>query len=112
MVFIYSLSSNELRLLSVIKDAVVVRIVFHSLTGDIMKYIKNIFLVLAFALSTAAFSTSAMAASGFTDPSAHDTSTGPKLPDDPKLPPLPEMCKNWPKDLPKPWDFYKMCMGY
>ncbi|ECE4236311.1 hypothetical protein DBR76_10645 [Salmonella enterica] len=77
-----------------------------------MKYVKNIFLVLTFALSAAAFSTSAMAASGSTDPSAHDTSTGPKLPDDPKLPPLPEMCKNWPKDLPKPGDFYKMCIGY
>ncbi|EGL5263551.1 hypothetical protein IQ658_000439 [Salmonella enterica] len=77
-----------------------------------MKYIKNIFLVLAFALSTAAFSTSAMAASGSTDPSAHDTSTEPKLPQDPKLPSLPDICKNWPKDLPKPGDFYKMCIGY
>ncbi|ECK5190061.1 hypothetical protein FRL18_11945, partial [Salmonella enterica] len=97
---------------SVIKDAVAVRIVFHYLTGDIMKYVKNIFLVLTFALSAAAFSTSAMAASGSTDPSAHDTSTEPKLPQDPKLPSLPDICKNWPKDLPKPGDFYKMCIGY
>ncbi|EBN5764187.1 hypothetical protein DRB41_25090, partial [Salmonella enterica] len=33
------------------------------LTGDIMKYVKNIFLILVFALSATAFSTSAMAAS-------------------------------------------------
>ncbi|EEJ3290872.1 hypothetical protein YC94_001530 [Salmonella enterica subsp. diarizonae] len=44
------------------------------LTGDIMKYVKNIFLILVFALSATAFSTSAMAASGPTDSSAHDTS--------------------------------------
>ncbi|EAQ8020123.1 hypothetical protein D6Z57_18395 [Salmonella enterica] len=66
------------------KDAVAVRIVFHYLTGDIMKYVKNIFLVLTFALSAAAFSTSAMAAS--------DTKSPPKANDIPHDP-LPDMSK-------------------
>lgn len=105
MVFIYSLSSNELRLLSVIKDAVVVRIVFHSLTGDIMKYIKNIFLVLAFALSTAAFSTSAMAASN--PPPAHKP--GGLDIDDVVLPPPPEWCKKYSSDKMRPPEFGVIC---
>lgn len=57
---------------------------FHYLTGDIMKYVKNIFLVLTFALSAAAFSTSAMAAS--------DTKSPPKANDIPREP-LPGMSK-------------------
>ncbi|EKS3672993.1 hypothetical protein QL374_002740 [Salmonella enterica] len=77
-----------------------------------MKYVKNIFLILVFALSATAFSTSAMAASGPTDSSAHDTSKQLGLPPVPDLPPLPDRCRKWPEDLPKPWDFYKMCMGH
>ncbi|EAP9887420.1 hypothetical protein EVJ94_10885 [Salmonella enterica] len=49
-----------------------------------MKYVKNIFLVLTFALSAAAFSTSAMAAS--------DTKSPPKANDIPHEP-LPDMSK-------------------
>lgn len=44
MFFIYSPDCNKLRLIYVIKDVVTVRIVGHYLTGDIMKYVKNIFL--------------------------------------------------------------------
>ncbi|EAP9281410.1 hypothetical protein ES868_23385, partial [Salmonella enterica] len=91
---------------------VTIRIMIRYLTGDIMKYVKNIFLILVFALSATAFSTSAMAASGPTDSSAHDTSKQLGLPPVPDLPPLPDWCRNWPEDLPKPWDFYKMCMGH
>lgn len=43
MFFIYSPDCNKLRLIYVIKDVVTVRIVGHYLTGDIMKYVKNIF---------------------------------------------------------------------
>ncbi|EDV3676909.1 hypothetical protein CSP17_000402, partial [Salmonella enterica subsp. arizonae] len=49
-----------------------VRIVNRYLTGDIMKHVKNVFLVLAFALSTAAFSTFAMAASDTKAPEKSD----------------------------------------
>ncbi|EEJ9032199.1 hypothetical protein VA88_002965 [Salmonella enterica subsp. enterica serovar Oslo] len=77
-----------------------------------MNNIKTVFLVLAFALSAAAFSTSAMAASGPTAPSTHDNSKQSEFPPIPALPPLPDWCKKWPADILKPWDFYKMCMGY
>ncbi|EAW4072553.1 hypothetical protein FFV06_21220 [Salmonella enterica] len=53
-----------------------------------MKYVKNIFLVLTFALSAAAFSTSAMAAS--------DTKSPPKANDIPheSLPGMSKFCKD------------------
>ncbi|EAW1162588.1 hypothetical protein ACDH07_001871 [Salmonella enterica] len=53
-----------------------------------MKHVKNVFLVLAFALSAAAFSTSATA--------ANDTKTSPKTDDIPHnpLPEMNELCKN------------------
>ncbi|EAQ2108761.1 hypothetical protein DRY97_05345 [Salmonella enterica subsp. arizonae] len=53
-----------------------------------MKYVKNIFLVLTFALSAAAFSTSAMAAS--------DTKSPPKANDIPHepLPGMSKFCKD------------------
>ncbi|EAT1196809.1 hypothetical protein EYS49_23090 [Salmonella enterica] len=75
MAFIYSPDCNEQRLLSVIKDVVTVRIVLRYLTGDIMKHVKNVFLVLAFALSAAAFSTSVMAASNSKTPPGNTKST-------------------------------------
>ncbi|HFZ9111202.1 TPA: PagK family vesicle-borne virulence factor, partial [Salmonella enterica subsp. diarizonae serovar 50:k:z35] len=83
-----------------------IRIMIRYLTGDIMKYVKNIFLILVFALSATAFSTSAMAAS--------ETKSPPKSDDLPQ-PNLPEMPK-WCKKLLEsggllPSDFYKLCWG-
>lgn len=106
MIFIYSPYCNEQRLLSVIKDVVTVRIVLRYLTGDIMKHVKNVFLVLAFALSAAAFSTSAMTTS--TPPQDHKPGDLPdvgKLP----LPKEPDWCKNWSQDIEKPPYWYKFC---
>ncbi|ECQ7807316.1 hypothetical protein A6P04_002724, partial [Salmonella enterica subsp. diarizonae serovar 61:i:z53] len=75
------------------------------LKGDIMKYVKNIFLVLAFALSAAAFSTSAMAASN--SPPAHKP--GELDIGDIVLPPPPDWCKNYPPDQMRPPEFGKIC---
>ncbi|ECH6247463.1 hypothetical protein FP113_14035, partial [Salmonella enterica] len=76
------------------------------LKGDIMIHVKNIFLVLVFALSAAAFSTSAMAAS--------ETKAPPKSDDIPQpvLPPMPKWCKDMlDSGMLLPPDFYKMCWG-
>ncbi|HDI4957902.1 TPA: hypothetical protein PNO53_002119 [Salmonella enterica] len=71
-----------------------------------MKHVKNVFLVLAFALSAVAFSTSAMAASDTKAPPKSD-----ELPHNP-LPPMPAWCK---KLLDQggmlPPDIYKICWG-
>ncbi|EDS7589487.1 hypothetical protein AAQ05_004923 [Salmonella enterica subsp. diarizonae] len=70
-----------------------------------MKHVKNIFLVLAFALSAAAFSTSAMAASN--PPPAHKPGgldIGSVV-----LPPPPDWCKNYPPGTLKPPYWYKYC---
>lgn len=113
MFFIYSPDCNKLRLIYVIKDVVTVRIVGHYLTGDIMKYVKNIFLVLAFALSAAAFSTSVMAASDSKTPPGNTKSTPGGDLDISKIPnPFahrPEWCNNWPSDQLKPLYFYQVC---
>ncbi|EAQ5166341.1 hypothetical protein FC190_14360, partial [Salmonella enterica] len=76
------------------------------LKGDIMRHVKNIFLVLVFALSAVAFSTSAMAAS--------ETKASPKTDEIPHKP-LPEMSK-YCKDLLEaggmlPPSMYKYCWG-
>ncbi|ECE6700635.1 hypothetical protein DSR96_17840 [Salmonella enterica subsp. houtenae] len=105
MVFIYSPDCNEQRLLSVIKDVVTVRIVLRYLTGDIMKHVKNVFLVLAFALSAAAFSTSAMAAS--TPSPAHKP--GGLDVGDIVMPPPPDWCKKYPEGTMRPPEFAKIC---
>ncbi|EAV6895763.1 hypothetical protein FA598_14880 [Salmonella enterica] len=55
-----------------------------------MKHVKNVFLVLAFALSAAAFSTSATAASN--SPPAHKPGDLPDI-GDIVLPPPPDWCK-------------------
>ncbi|EDN7224404.1 hypothetical protein NJ17_003207 [Salmonella enterica subsp. enterica] len=78
-----------------------------------MKYVKNIFLVLAFALSAAAFSTSVMAASDSkTSPGNTKSAPGGSL-DISEVPDpfahRPEWCNNWPSDQPKPPYFYQVC---
>ncbi|HEA0273377.1 TPA: hypothetical protein RU621_001216 [Salmonella enterica] len=71
-----------------------------------MRHVKNIFLVLAFALSAVAFSTSAMAASETKAPPKSDV-----LPQ-PVLPPMPKWCKDLLESgVMLPPDFYKMCWG-
>ncbi|EJI4859125.1 hypothetical protein NE936_005066 [Salmonella enterica] len=71
-----------------------------------MKHVKNVFLVLAFALSAAAFSTSAMAASETKVPPKSDDLT------QPVLPPMSKWCKDMLESgtllLP---GFYKTCWG-
>ncbi|EKD5487043.1 TPA: hypothetical protein RPE00_001811 [Salmonella enterica] len=70
-----------------------------------MRHVKNIFLVLTFALSAAAFSTSVMATSN--PPQDHKPGD---LPDIGKLPfPQPDWCKNWPPGVEKPTYWYKFC---
>ncbi|WP_409528487.1 PagK family vesicle-borne virulence factor [Salmonella enterica] len=66
-----------------------------------MKYVKNIFLILAFALSAVAFSTSAMAAS--------ETKASPKTDEIPHKP-LPEMSKFEAGGMLPP-GMYKYCWG-
>ncbi|EAS4516307.1 hypothetical protein HIJ77_000145 [Salmonella enterica] len=71
-----------------------------------MRHVKNIFLVLVFALSAAAFSTSAMAAS--------ETKAPPKSDDlpQPVLPPMSKWCKDLlDSGVMLPPGFYKMCWG-
>lgn len=75
------------------------------LTGDIMKYVKNIFLILVFALSATAFSTSVMAASN--PPPDHKPGgldIGSVV-----LPPPPDWCKNYPPDKMRPPELGKIC---
>lgn len=113
MFFIYLPDCNKLRLIYVIKDVVTVRIVGHYLTGDIMKYVKNIFLVLSFALSAAAFSTSVMAASDSKTPPGNTKPTPGGGFDIKQIPnPFayrPKWCDNWPEDKLKPPYFYQVC---
>ncbi|EBA1891778.1 TPA: PagK family vesicle-borne virulence factor [Salmonella enterica subsp. houtenae serovar [1],40:z4,z23:-] len=76
-----------------------------------MKHVKNVFLVLAFALSAAAFSTSVMAASNSkTSPGNTKSTPGGDL-DISKIPnPFahrPKWCDNWPEDELKPPYFTK-----
>ncbi|EBZ1040120.1 hypothetical protein D7O34_14390 [Salmonella enterica subsp. enterica serovar Agama] len=92
------------------KDAATVRIVIRYLTGDIMKHVKNVFLVLAFALSAAAFSASAMAASDTKAPPANSKNAR-------GFPSFPaalihenqEWCKKYPPGEMRPPDFCQMC---
>ncbi|EDV0337433.1 hypothetical protein ZB38_004813 [Salmonella enterica subsp. diarizonae] len=92
--------------MSVVKDAATVRIVNRYLTGDIMKHVKNVFLVLAFALSAAAFSTSATAASN--SPPAHKPGDLPDI-GDIFLPPPPDWCKKYPPGTMRPPELAKIC---
>ncbi|EAO9607090.1 hypothetical protein GAG18_04715 [Salmonella enterica] len=72
-----------------------------------MKHIKNVFLVLVFAMSTVAFSASAIAASDTKAPQKPE-----KLPP-PDLPGLPKWCKDMlDAGGMLPPDFYKICFGY
>ncbi|EAX4622282.1 hypothetical protein S886_11280 [Salmonella enterica subsp. arizonae] len=72
-----------------------------------MKHVKNVFLVLVFALSAAAFSTSAMAASNPPPPPDHKPGgldIGSVV-----LPPPPSWCKNYPPDTMRPPELGKIC---
>ncbi|ENV2944615.1 hypothetical protein ACFJXJ_003331, partial [Salmonella enterica] len=86
-----------------------VRIVGHYLTGDIMKYVKNIFLVLVFALSAAAFSTSVMAASDTKPPPDNTKSASSGLPPIPAPFIRPPWCDNWSPDIEKPPEWCQIC---
>ncbi|ECE1693442.1 hypothetical protein C2F43_15175 [Salmonella enterica] len=78
-----------------------------TLTGDIMKHIKNVFLVLVFAMSTVAFSASAIAANHTKAPPKSE-----ELPP-PGFPELPKWCKEMlGSGGMLPPDFYKLCFGY
>ncbi|EHG5810393.1 hypothetical protein J4M08_004488 [Salmonella enterica subsp. enterica serovar Nottingham] len=70
-----------------------------------MKHVKNVFLVLAFALSAAAFSTSATAASN----SPPDHKPGELDIGDVVLPPPPDWCKKYPPDKMRPPEFAIIC---
>ncbi|EOX8559381.1 PagK family vesicle-borne virulence factor [Salmonella enterica subsp. diarizonae] len=72
-----------------------------------MKHVKNVFLVLVFALSAAAFSTSAMAASN--PPPPPDHKPGGLDIGDIVLPPPPDWCKNYPQDKMRPSELGKIC---
>ncbi|EBA3325768.1 hypothetical protein AIP93_11550, partial [Salmonella enterica] len=76
------------------------------LKGDIMIHVKNIFLVLVFALSAAAFSTSATAASN--SPPAHKPGDLPDI-GDIVLPPPPDWCKKYPPGTMRPPELAKIC---
>ncbi|EDU8877948.1 hypothetical protein ACLLH4_000310 [Salmonella enterica] len=78
-----------------------------------MKYVKNIFLVLSFALSAAAFSTSVMAASDSKTPPGNTKPTPGGGFDIKQIPnPFlnrPKWCDNWPGNKLKPLYFYQVC---
>ncbi|EEI5670030.1 hypothetical protein GXR20_003610, partial [Salmonella enterica] len=79
--------------------------------GDIMRHVKNIFLVLAFALSAAAFSTSAMAASDSKPPpdnTKHSSSGWPEIPWA-LIGMSQEWCHQYPSDILKPPDWCQIC---
>ncbi|ECI8012732.1 hypothetical protein E2G42_24165 [Salmonella enterica subsp. enterica] len=81
------------------------------LKGDIMRHVKNIFLVLAFALSAAAFSTSAMAASDSKPPPDNTKHSSSGLPEIPwaLIGMSQEWCNQYPPDIQKPPDWCQIC---
>ncbi|EAX6327218.1 hypothetical protein BFK01_23725, partial [Salmonella enterica] len=81
------------------------------LKGDIMRHVKNIFLVLAFALSAAAFSTSAMAASDSPPPPDNTKHSSSGWPDSPwaLIGMSQEWCNQYPPDISKPLDWCQIC---
>ncbi|WP_368624022.1 PagK family vesicle-borne virulence factor [Salmonella enterica] len=76
-----------------------------------MRHVKNIFLVLAFALSAAAFSTSAMAASDSKPPPDNTKHFSSGLPEIPwaLIGMNQEWCKQYPPDILKPPDWCQIC---
>ncbi|EED3357572.1 hypothetical protein HB89_004539 [Salmonella enterica subsp. enterica] len=76
-----------------------------------MRHVKNIFLVLVFALSAAAFSTSAMAASDSKPPPDNTKHSSSELSEIPwaLIGMSQEWCKQYPPDILKPPDWCQIC---
>ncbi|HFC9672521.1 PagK family vesicle-borne virulence factor [Salmonella enterica] len=73
----------------------------HYLTGDIMRYVKSIFLVLILALSVSLYSALAIATECQEVEKAQTIKPAP-----------PKGCDIWPGGVPMPSDWFKICRGY
>ncbi|ENY2471554.1 TPA: PagK family vesicle-borne virulence factor [Salmonella enterica] len=73
----------------------------HYLTGNIMRYVKNIFLVLILALSVSLYSALAIATESQEVEKAQTIKPAP-----------PKWCDIWPGGVPMPSDWFKICRGY